>query len=164
MHEQDSRNYPVHEDMRLQRAFWTWARAMWGAIALIVLIALSGVFANGPLSKTTVTDSGLALTYERFQRVTAVSRLTAAISASNAEEACLTLSPPFAENFEITDIQPRPQRSSAGPHGLELGFVPPQAGELSVVIWARPYAFGVFDLTAAAAPEGRVAFSVLVYP
>jgi hypothetical protein len=32
------------------------------------------------------------------------------------------------------------------------------------VIWARPYAFGVFDLTAAAAPEGRVAFSVLVYP
>ena len=78
MHEQDSRNYPVHEDMRLQRAFWTWARAMWGAIALIVLIALSGVFANGPLSKTTVTDSGLALTYERFQRVTAVSRLTAA--------------------------------------------------------------------------------------
>ena len=164
MREEDSRSYPVHEDMRLQYAFWTWERAMWGAMALIVLTALSGVFAHGPLSKTTVKDAGLSLTYERFQRVTAVSRLMATISAPNAEEARLRLSPSFSENFEITDIEPRPHRSSAGPRGLELGFVPPEAGEVSVVIWARPHSFGMFDLTAAAESAGRVEFSVLVYP
>lgn len=76
----------------------------------------------------------------------------------------LTLSPPFSEYFEIADIEPRPQRSSAGPRGLELGFPAPAAGELSIVIWAHPRSFGVFDLTATATPQGRVAFSILVYP
>jgi hypothetical protein len=32
------------------------------------------------------------------------------------------------------------------------------------VIWARPLSFGVFDLSAATEPQGRVAFSILVYP
>jgi hypothetical protein len=164
MREQDSRSHPVHEDMRLQRALWAWERAMWGVLALIVLVALTGLFAHGPLSERIARDAGLTLTYQRFQRVTATTRLTATISASNADAIGLTLSPPFSEYFQIADIEPRPQRSSAGPHGLELGFPAPAAGELSVVIWAHPQSFGVFDLTATATPQGRVAFSILVYP
>jgi len=77
MREQDSRSYPVREDMRLQYAFWAWERATWVALALIVLLALSGLFAHGPLSRRTVKDAALSLTYERFQRVTSVARLTA---------------------------------------------------------------------------------------
>jgi hypothetical protein len=164
MREQDSRSYPVHEDMPLQYAFWTVERALWVALAAILLLALTGVFAHGPLSNQTVSDTGLSLTYERFQRVTATSRLSATISAPDANGTVLTLSPSFSQHFEITDIEPRPQRSSAGPRGLELGFLPPAMGELSVVIWARPHAFGVFDLSAAAEPQGRVTFSILVYP
>jgi hypothetical protein len=164
MREQDSRSYPVHEDMPLQYAFWTAERVLWVALAAILLLALTGVFAHGPLSKRTVSDAGLSLTYERFQRVTAASRLTATISAPDANETVLTLSPSFPQHFEITDIQPRPHRSSAGPRGLELGFLPPAMGELSVVIWARPHVFGVFDLSATAEPQGRVTFSILVYP
>ena len=151
MREQDSRNYPVHENMRLQYAFWAWERAMWVGIVLILLIALSGLFAHGPLSKSTVGDGALVLTYERFQRASAVA-------------VRLTLSPSFSENFQIADIEPRPQRSSAGPRGLELGFPPPAQGELAVTIWAHPRSFGVYDLSAAAKPDGQVAFSVLVYP
>jgi hypothetical protein len=164
MGEQDSRSYPVHEDMPLQYAFWTAERALWVALAAILLLALTGVLAHGPLSKQTVSDAGLSLTYERFQRVSATSRVTATISAPDANEIAVTLGPSFSEQFEISDIEPQPQRSSAGPHGLELGFLPPASGTLSVVIWARPHAFGVFDLTAVAEPHGRVRFSILVYP
>jgi hypothetical protein len=167
MRERDSDNYPVLEDMRLQDAFWAWERATWVVIATIVLIAFTGLFAHGPLSQRTVADAGLSLTYERFQRVTALARFTARISMSYSDEASLTLSPAFADNFQIADIEPRPLRSSAGPHGLELVFQAPAAGELLLVIWAYPRSFGSFDLTAAAAaggPEGRVAFSILVYP
>jgi hypothetical protein len=149
--------------MRLQYAFWAVERILWVVLAAILLLALSGLLAHGPLSKRTVSDPGLSLTYERFQRVTATSRLAATISAPNANEASLTLSPSFSEHFEISDIEPWPQRSSAGPSGLELSFLPPAAGELSVVIWARPLSFGLFDLSAAT-PQGRVAFSILVYP
>ncbi len=164
MREEDSRSYPVRENMRLQYAFWAWERAMWLALAGIVLIALLGVFANGPLSRRTVRDGALALTYERFQHVTALARLTATISAPNADEVGLTLGPAFADNFQIADIEPVPSSSTAGPRGLELVFRAPTEGDLPVVIWAHPRSFGMFDLTAAADPEGRVAFSILVYP
>src|SRR6266851_10114867 len=89
MREQDSRNYPVREDMRLQDAFWAWERATWAVIAIIVLIALTGLFAHGPLSERTVAEAGLSLTYERFQRVTALARFTARISVSYGDEASL---------------------------------------------------------------------------
>jgi hypothetical protein len=164
MRERDSRDYPVLENMRLQNAFWAWERATWVVLAIILLIALTGLFAHGPLSERTVGDAGLSLTYERFQRVTALARLTARISVSSGDEASLTLSPAFADNFQISDIEPRPLRSTAGPGGLELVFQAPAAGELSLVIWAHPRSFGYFDLSAAASPEGRVAFSILVYP
>jgi hypothetical protein len=164
MRERDKRNYPISENMRLQDAFWAWERATWTVLVIILLIALTGLFAHGPLSKRTVTDGPLSLTYERFQRVTALAQFSARISVSHGDEARLTLSPAFAENFQVADIEPRPLRSSAGPDGLELVFQAPAAGELSVTIWAHPRSFGHFDLTAAASPEGRVAFSILVYP
>jgi hypothetical protein len=164
MREQDSPTYPVREDMRLQAAFWAWERATWVVIAIIILIALTGLFAHGPLSRRTVADGGLSLTYERFQRVTAVARMSAKISVPYGDEASLTLSSAFPESFQISDIEPRPLRSSAGLRGLELMFQAPAGGELSVVIWAHPRSFGLYDLTAAADPGGRVAFSILVYP
>ncbi len=50
---------------------------------------LSGLLAHGPLSKSTVTDGGLSLTYERFQRVTALARFNARILVSYGDEASL---------------------------------------------------------------------------
>jgi len=164
MREQPSGDYPIPENMRLQNAFWAWERVTWTVLAIIVLIALTGVLAHGPLTKRTVADGALSVSYERFQRVTSSARLSARISGSYGHESSLTLSPAFADNFQIADIEPRPLRSSAGPRGLELVFQAPVAGELSVVIWSHPRSFGRFDLTATADPQGRVAFSVLVYP
>jgi len=76
MREQDSRSHPVREDMGFQYAFWAWERAMWVVMVLVIMLALSGVLARGALSQKTVTEPGqrLSLTYERFQRITAVSR------------------------------------------------------------------------------------------
>ena len=164
MREQDSRSYPVREDMRLQYVFWACERVIWITIAVVLLVALSGLLARGPLSTATSKQAALSLTYERFQRVTALSRLTAGIAGPHADEAVLRLSPSFRDNFQIADIEPRPLRSSAGPDGLELAFLPPDTGELAIVIWTHPRAFGVFDLSAASEPQGRVAFSILVYP
>ena len=164
MRERHSRDYPIPENMRLQNVFWASERVTWTVLAIILLIALTGVFAHGPLSERTVAYGGLSVSYERFQRVTSSARLRARISGFYGHDSSLTLSPGFAENFQIDDIHPRPLRSSAGPGGLELVFQAPTAGELSVVIWSRPRSFGRFDLTAAAEPQGRVAFSVLVYP
>jgi hypothetical protein len=164
MREQDSRSYPVREDMRLQNVFWATERVVWALLGAIVLLALSGIFAHGPLGERTVGDGALSLSYERFQRHTALSRLTVRMAAPNPGEASLRFGPSLLDNFQIADIEPRPLRSSAGTGGLELVFLPPATGDLAIVIWAYPRSFGVFDLTAAADPQSRVAFSILVYP
>jgi hypothetical protein len=65
MRERDSRDYPVLENMRLQNAFWAWERTTWVVLTIILLSALTGLFAHGPLSERTVGDAGLSLTYER---------------------------------------------------------------------------------------------------
>ncbi|HXL47708.1 MAG TPA: hypothetical protein VN975_02865 [Xanthobacteraceae bacterium] len=89
MRERHNRNYPVLENMWLQNAFWGSERATWIVLAVILLVALSGLLAHGPLSKSTVTDGGLSLTYERFQRVTALPRFNARILVSYGDEASL---------------------------------------------------------------------------
>jgi hypothetical protein len=35
--QQDSRNYPVLENTRLQDAFWAWERTTWCVLAIILL-------------------------------------------------------------------------------------------------------------------------------
>jgi YetF C-terminal domain len=89
MRERHNRNYPVLENMWLQNAFWASERATWIVLAVILLVALSGLLAHGPLSKSTVTDGGLSLTYERFRRVTALARFNARILVSYGDEASL---------------------------------------------------------------------------
>jgi predicted exporter len=62
--EQQSRDRPVRENMRLQNAFWAWERATWIVLAIIVLIALTGVLAHGPLSERTAADGALSVSYD----------------------------------------------------------------------------------------------------
>jgi hypothetical protein len=47
--------------MPLQYAFWSAERVLWVVLAAILLLALTGVFAHGPLSKRSVSDAGVVL-------------------------------------------------------------------------------------------------------
>jgi hypothetical protein len=106
----------------------------------------------------------LTVEYERFQRVTALTRFSAQISEGGGEEAQLRLSNAFQENYEIEGIVPRPSRSTASALGLDMTFERPDTGPLTVVIWARPQAFGIVELAAAADRRDALQFSVLIYP
>ena len=159
-----SRNFPIREDMRFQRATWTAQRLGWALIAMVPVLGLSGVFANGILSDRTLEAPQLQLAYERFQRVTVLTRMVARLDQTSGDEAHLRLSRSFQENYEIDSIVPRPSQSTASPEWLDLTFERPETGGITVVIWARPQSFGLFELTAGAARNRPAAFSVLVYP
>jgi hypothetical protein len=166
MHERDSRNFPIRENMRFQRATWIVERLGWACIAMIPVLGLSGIFANGILSHQRLQPPGhpLSVEYERFQRVTALTKFTARLTDPDGEEAHLRLSNAFQENYEIDSIQPRPSRSTGSPGDLDLFFERPESGEVEIVIWARPREFGLFDLTAASDRGEPLKFSVIVYP
>jgi hypothetical protein len=61
----------IDEDLAFQRREWKIQRVGWGAMALVIIAALLGVFGTGPLSNATLEREGLRLEYERFCRFAA---------------------------------------------------------------------------------------------
>jgi hypothetical protein len=166
MREEDSRTYPVREDMRFQRRAWRLERVIWGCLGLILLAALTGLFGEGPLSEVNAAspDGALTVSYDRFQRESRIARFVVRLARSDAVEPGFRLSPGFHENYQVSSLEPKPVRSSAGPDGLDYAFAPPRTGDLTVVIWAHPRRFGPLRLQAQADGGPPVTLPVFIYP
>ena len=164
MHEQTSRHFPIREDMASQRGIWIIQRLGWILTAIIPVLAVSGIFSNGILSNQVLEQPPLTITYERFQRMTAMTRFSAQIAEAGGEEIQLGLSPSFQDTYKIDNIVPPPSRSTASAAGLDLIFERPASGPLAVVIWARPQTFGTATLAMAAGRREATPFSVIIYP
>ena len=152
--------------MRFQYATWIAERVAWILLALVPVVALTGIFAHGALSERTTgaADAPLSMTYERFQRQSSLSHFVARISPSGRQEAKLRLSPSFQRAFEIESIQPQPLHSSAGTNGLEFVFAAPPTGDLVATIWARPREFGSLRLAADSDGRGAIELPIFIYP
>ena len=166
MDEKEDRRYPVEEDMGFQRRMWTVQRAAWIGIGVLLCLALTGLFGQGGWSRATAStaENALAVEYERFQRITRLARFDIRIAASESQEVTLRLSRLFQQGYEVTSIQPRPLRSSAGPENLEFVFARPLSGDLVATIWAQPRQFGIIDLEASGDRGGPLPFRIIVYP
>ncbi len=164
MREADRPFRPVYEDMHFQEISWTLQRTGWVAAALIVLFALTGVFAHGVASKAVARQDGFPLTvsYERFQRMTALYRFDISMPRGADDEIRLVFNKTFWGLYEIDSIQPQPVRSSASEGGFVLTFDAGDRG-LDAVIWARPRSFGYAPLEIGT-PRGALTLPVLVYP
>jgi len=164
MDEFANRQFPIREDMRFQRRAWIVERGGWAVLVLIALVGLSGAFGNGPLSWQRASAGSLSVEYERFQRITRLSRFTFDVSTRAAPEVRLHLSNAFQENFEISNIQPQPARSAVGPDGIDLSFTRQGASAGRIVIWAHSRRYGTSDITARLGNEAPASLSVFVYP
>jgi type II secretory pathway pseudopilin PulG len=164
MDEFASRKFPIREDMRFQRRSWIVERAGWALLVVIALIGLSGAFGIGPLSWQTAKGGSLSVEYERFQRITRLARFTFNARGQSGPELQLHLSDGFQKNFEVSNIQPQPARSTTGPEGIDLSFATNGADAGRIVIWAHSRHYGVSDITAQLGGEPPVSFWVFVYP
>jgi hypothetical protein len=162
MDELTSRKYPVREHMRFQRRLWVVERAGWLVLALIMLLALLGLFGTGVLSNATVSAGSLTVEYDRFERATRVSQFIFQFAPSPNGERRLRLNRVFQDNYEIASIQPPPAKSSAD--GLDLTFSAPAGSPARIVIWAHAQGFGSTQIEARADDEPPLTFWVMVYP
>jgi hypothetical protein len=164
MDEFASRNSPVRENMRFQRRSWIVERVGWAVLLAVALLGLSGVFGTGPLSWAKVSSGSLSVEYDRFQRVTRLARFTFGLRAQHGPDARLHLSSAFQRNFEISNVQPQPARSSAGPDGVDLQFATGGASGGRIVIWAHSRHYGISDIKARLGNGAPLSFWVFVYP
>jgi hypothetical protein len=148
--------------MRFQRRTWLIERIGWLVLALIVLLALLGLFGSGFLSKRSVGAGALTIHYERFQRATRLVQFTFHFAPSPRSERRLRLNAAFQKTYEVSSIQPPPARSNAD--GVNLTFAVPVGGPADVVIWAHPRAYGTTQIEIRADDEPPLTFSAFVYP
>jgi hypothetical protein len=165
MVEKLTRQPPFPEDLVLQCREWRAERVGWVVLAFLVLAALLGVFARGPLSETTAasSDGNLNIAYERFAHKTARTEFDVRL-AHAPQDARIRLSPSFLQTYDIEVLYPVPLRSASGTAGLDLVFAPSATGDLAVQIGARPKRFGLASLSVEAGEQSRASFTQLIYP
>jgi len=159
------RDYPIKEDMRLQKQLWKLERFGWIALCGLVAITLLGVFGSGPLSRTEArTPSGeLLVDYERFERNGASSQLQVKARAGGDGKVWLSIDGALLERFTIESIHPQPITAESFGTGLRLQFQPDAQGWTTAYFSLHPD--GIGPAKSVARLNGQsVTLSQFIYP
>jgi hypothetical protein len=107
----------VDQDLDFQRKDWRFERIGWGAMLLIGIAAVGGVFGHGPLSNATASadDGSLRIEYQRFERHGAASELTVFLrrGASTDSSVLLWIGDEFLRSVHLEQIVPMPERQTS---------------------------------------------------
>ncbi|MBF8701564.1 hypothetical protein [Pseudomonas putida] len=161
-----SRRHPVEEDMRMQQRVWRFERVGWYALVLVVLLALAGVFGNGPLSDAQVTseDGRLHVEYQRLSRTGTTDNLRITVRGTAGEPVMLLLGGTLLREASIETLQPEPQVSRSHGRSLLLQLGTSKEGIATLYLTLRSEHVGTLDGVVSAGPDSTVHFSTFLYP
>ncbi len=157
----------VSEDMAFQRREWTAERVGWALLGLLVVAAVLGLFAGGPLSNATAGGGGdLRVEYDRFLRLKAPTSLRVRLPAGVASEGKvrLAVSREYSEAMQVNQVTPQPDSVETGATEVVYVFSVATPDEPTAVefelhsdeLWVVP--------AAVSTGGGRAEFSHFVYP
>ncbi|HGY9625952.1 hypothetical protein [Pseudomonas putida] len=164
--EQLSRNQPVQEDMPMQRRVWRFERVGWYMLVLLVLLALAGLFGNGPLSRSEVTsaDGRVKVEYQRFNRAGAMDSMRISVRGSGDGPVTVILGGSLFSEASIETMQPQPLASLSQGRALQLQLGTGGDGQATLYLTLRADAPGPLEGVVRAGPNSAVRFSSFVYP
>ncbi|TNC66283.1 hypothetical protein [Rubellimicrobium roseum] len=159
----------IGEDMAFQSHDWMAERIGWGVMVLVIVAALLGLFAVGPMSWTTSTDTSglLRVDYGRIQRQTAPASLKLDVDLAAVTDRAieLQLDQTFLEFFDIDSMQPEPAEAVATAQGLRLRFrAEPGQGRATIYVQLTPQAIGLRRTRLGLAGHEPVELSYFIYP
>lgn len=158
----------VSQDLEFQARQWTVQRVGWGAMALVVLAALVGVFGNGPLADATArsSDGAYEVEYSRFARHRAPSSIRVALrEGAVASEARLAIDRGYADGMQIEQVYPEPESVEAGANEVVYTFKLAAEGTASTIVFSALYEdMGRNGGTLALEGHPPVRLSQFVYP
>lgn len=159
----------LDDDIDFQRRSWKFQRAGRFLMALLVVLALLGLFGGGPLSNATAGGEGakLSIEYSRFARLSGTStlRLRLAPGAATGGEAKIRISREFLDGVQVDTITPEPTESEAGEEHTIFTFAIPDATQPAIIEFHfRPLKFGRLSADVGLVGETRVRLAPLVYP
>lgn len=132
----------INQDVVFQEREWNAERVGWGLLTLLILIAVAGLFGNGPLSWTSATsDDGLEIIYERFGRRGGSQELTVRAPATAASGGVweIEVTRGYLASLEITAVSPEPDKVETIEGALRYSFTQATPGaDLEVVFAVTP--------------------------
>jgi hypothetical protein len=159
----------VSEDMRFQERTWAMQRVGWWAMGLLLVAALAGLFATGPLSWAETRDASgsLRVEYARFQRHMApfTLRLHLAPEAVPGNTVSVHVNNALADAIEVQKIVPQPQQTKVTPTGVEYTFATAEAAKpASIRFFLNSDEVGLLRAEIGLSGRAPARFSVFVYP
>lgn len=164
--EMHDRQYPVDEDIALQRKVWRFQRVGWYVLLAIVILTLAGLFSRGPLSSLEVqsTQGDLTVSYERFHRSGGTNAMVVHAQGQPAKTVTLLISSARMEGFSIDSIQPQPVKSIGSPAGIALTMQVDESGMVTIYLAWRSDGLGLFKSNVGLSGGGQVSISQFIYP
>jgi hypothetical protein len=160
----------LHQDLEFQRKEWTAERIGWLAMALVTLLALTGLFGTGPLSSIVRGDAGdiIWLEYNRFGRMSSPS--TTIVFHVNSEaisegEVRIWIEEEYLDKFDVERITPQPDKISLGDDRWLFVFtVEPSEDPAEVKIKLNPSMMGRISGKAGLVGEPGFTINHFIYP
>jgi|SRR5687768_10094304 hypothetical protein len=164
------RGVDIPEDPEFHRREWRLQRIGWAVLALVAAAALLGAFGRGPLAHAEAmsAEGTVHVSYERIARMHSPVRLefTIAPGLAGADgRVRLWLDRRYAEQLEITGIQPEPAEVSVTPALLVYHFAVSDGGRPVRVTFAVEHdRAGLVRAGAGVLPQGTVQLGQFVFP
>ncbi len=156
----------INQDLDVQRRTWTLQRIGWAGMALIVLAALAGVFGDGPLALTEVTDDRqiFRLWYDRFGRYEgeSVLQLVLAPETTTTNQVTVEIDRTYWTCHAVEHISPEPLISSIGIGGFLYTFE--TNAPSAIVFRLRPKCLGALDGRIRVNDAGPLHFHQFMFP
>lgn len=152
------------ESTVFMRRNWLVQRAGWALMTLAMLLALAGLFGQGPLVRREAAAPGLTLRYQRVVRLEATQSLEFALDAGPAGEVALELDSGFVSGTEIERIIPEPREIRVSPEGQRLNFPTAGSGAVAVRLLFVPRKLGRLRARFGTPGGTEVPVSFLVLP
>jgi hypothetical protein len=164
---QTEKGLEVDQDLEFQRRDWTFERAGWVAMLVVVVAALLGLLGDGPLSRAagTTADHSLRVEYGRFERHGARARLTLFVrrDSTAGSAASLWIADEFLRGISLEHIEPQPVRQvSVGDRTLFDIAVAGDSARLTLSF--TPLALGARRLELGLMGREPLTLSQFVYP
>ncbi|WP_033788755.1 hypothetical protein [Pantoea septica] len=165
--ENQSRHYPIKENMPWQRIEWRIQHAGFALLLLVVVAGAAGLFSKGWLSNQSVasTDKRLSVDYERFGRRESNMDMTLHLRQLRGEDYQIRLRGPQLDDIQLQTLQPQPDDAWSTGDSLVLRWHR-RADQQEATIWIGSQAqdFGRYHLTVTLDDASSVRFSQFIYP
>jgi hypothetical protein len=114
----------IDQDLKFQKKEWSVERAGWLVMLVIVVLAVFGLFGQGPLSNTTIENESLQVKYGRFERLLAPVQIHVQVDAQQAAsgEVKLQVDQGILSHYEVEKIVPEPDSVELAPEQVTYTF------------------------------------------